>query len=145
MSGVANENSRNLPSTRTGSSTHSADADILDFRVIEDAVLGSFAPHARFLDAAEWRNLRGDDTGIESDYSVFNCFGHPPAARKIASVYIGCQAKLGVVGHGDGLRLAVEFEQRRHRAECFLARHQHFGGDIGQDRWLKKKSPQRVA
>src|ERR1700749_483892 len=113
MSGVASENSRKRPSTAL--LTPSAHADIFDFRVVQNAVLGAFAPHAGFLDAAEGSNLGRNYAGIQSDDSVLDRFRNTPTAREIASVNVGGQSELGVVRHDDGLRFGVELEQRGDR------------------------------
>src|SRR5258708_26716792 len=115
MSGAASENSRKRPSTAL--LTHSADADIFDLGVIEDAVLGPLAANSRFLDAAERRRLSRDDAGVQSDASVLDGFRNPPASRQAARIEPGGQAALRVVGPPDRLRLAFKLEQRRHRSE----------------------------
>src|ERR1700753_2252513 len=107
MSGVGSEYSRKRPSKR---SAHAADADVLEFRVVEDAVLRAFAAAARLLDAAERRHLGGDDAGVEAHDAVLERLGNAPAARQIARVQVGGESELGVVGHADGLRLGLEAE-----------------------------------
>src|ERR1700738_5070309 len=108
MSGVASENSRKRPSTRR--LAHSADADVFDFGVIEDAVFGPLTSHAGFLDAAERCHLGGDDAGIQSDDTVLDGFRDSPTAREIACIDVSGQAELGVVGHADGLRFGLELK-----------------------------------
>src|SRR5271155_4114922 len=142
MSGVTTENSRKRPSTAL--LAHSADADILDFRVIEDAVLGAFAAGAGFLDSAEGRHLRGNDPGIQTDDSVFDRLRDAPAASEVARIYIGSQTELGVVRHGDSLRFGFELEERSHRPESLFARQQHFRSYVGEDCGLEEGAAEGV-
>jgi hypothetical protein len=100
---------------------------VLDLEVVLDAVLGAFAAEAGFLHAAEGRHLGRDDAGVDADHAVFQRLGHAPDAAHVAGVEVGGEAELGVVGHADRLGLVLEAEQRRHRAEGFLARHAHVG------------------
>src|ERR1700684_2975743 len=101
MSGVASENSRNRPST--GLLTHSADAYVLQFGVVEDPVLRAFAADSRFLHAAERRYFGANDAGVEPNDSIFDGLGHPPTPRQIARIQICRQAEFRVVGHGNCL------------------------------------------
>ena len=54
---------------------NSAEAEILDFEVFVDSVLRAFAAESGFLHSAERRNFRGNQSGVDADHSVFECFG----------------------------------------------------------------------
>jgi len=61
-----------------GASGNSADADVLDLGVVEEPVLRALAARARFLDAAEGRDFRRDEAGVEPDDAVLERFRHAP-------------------------------------------------------------------
>ena len=63
-----------------GSTLDAADAEVLELGVVEDAVLRAFAAEARFLDAAERRDLGRDDAGVEADDAVLERLGDAPAS-----------------------------------------------------------------
>src|SRR5450631_4234541 len=108
MSGAASENSRKRPNTAL--LTHSADADVFDFGVIQNSVLGPLAADPGFLDAAERSHFSRDDAGVQSDDSVLNGFRHTPASGKVARIEISRQAELRIIGHRNRLRLAFKLE-----------------------------------
>ena len=62
------------------------------------------------------------------------------ARREVAGEDAGREAVGGGVGAGDRLVLAVEGEDRHHRAEDFLARDRHLVGHAGEDRRLHEES-----
>ena len=64
--------------------------------------------------------------------------GDPPDAADVAGAEVGRETELGVVGHGDGLLLGAEADQRRHRPEDLLAEDPHVGRDPGEDGGLEE-------
>src|SRR5206468_9827973 len=58
-----------------------AEAQVLDLEKLLEPVLRSFAPEARFLHAAERRDLGRDDAGVDADDAVLERFGDAPDAR----------------------------------------------------------------
>ena len=87
--------------------------------------LRPFAADAAFLDAAEGRDFGGDEAGVEADDAVLERLGDAPRAREVARVHVRGQPELGVVRELHGFLVGVDAEQRRHRAEGFLARQDH--------------------
>src|SRR3954471_1923025 len=77
--------------TVSGESSH---AQVLELRVVEDAVLGTFAADAGFLDSAERSDLVGDQAGVESHDAVFQSFSDAPGTGQVARVEVGSQAEL---------------------------------------------------
>ena len=75
-----------------------AHAEIFDLEEILDAVVRAFAAEAGLLDAAEGRDLGGDDAVVDADDAVFERLGDAPDAADVAAVEIGGEAELGVVG-----------------------------------------------
>ena len=65
-----------------------------------------------------------------------------PRSRRVE---VRGEAELGVVGHADGVRLGLEAEQRRHRAEGFLARHGHLRRDVREHGGLEERAAERMA
>jgi sulfate permease, SulP family len=68
---------------------HARHHHIFDLDIFFHAVMRALAPQAAFLDAAERRNLGGDQSGIDADHAGFQCFGHPPDPAEIARIEIG--------------------------------------------------------
>src|SRR5580658_6469777 len=86
-------------------------AQIFELGVVEDAVLGTLAPHARFFHTAERRDLRRDEARVDSHDAVFERLSDTPGAREVARVEVCREAELGVVGHADGFLLGAEAKQ----------------------------------
>ncbi len=63
----------------------------------------------------------------------------------VAAVEIGGEAEFGVVGDADRVVVAREAEQRRHRAEGFLARAFHLGRRAGEHGRLEERAAQLMA
>ena len=61
-----------------------------------------------------------DDSGINSDNSVFKSLGHPEGAREVFSEGVGGETGGCVVGGGYSFLLGVEHEDGRERTECLL-------------------------
>src|SRR3546814_3819379 len=76
--------------------------------------------------------LGGDEAGVYADHAGLQRLADAPDAAHVAGVEVGGEAELGVVGERDGLLLGLEAEQRRDRAEGFLAGHLHLRGHVGQ-------------
>src|SRR6266567_8527436 len=74
-----------------------AHAQVLHLEVLLDAVLGALAADAAFLDAAEGRDLRGDDALVDADDAVFERLGSAPDAADVAAVEVGGEAVGGDV------------------------------------------------
>ena len=107
--------------------------------------LRTFATDATFLDAAEWRDFGGDESGVEADDAVLQRFGDAPRAREVARVDIRREAEFGVVGEPHGFFVGVHAEQRRDRTEGFLARQNHVAADVRQHRGLVERAAERMA
>ena len=73
-------------------------AEVFDFQVVLDAVLGTFTAQARRLDAAERRDFVGDQTGVDADHAVFQGLGHTEHTAQVTGIEVRGQAELGVVG-----------------------------------------------
>src|ERR1700684_2172042 len=113
--------------------SNSTYADIFEFRVVENAVLGAFAPDAGLLDSPEGGNLGGDQTDIQADDTVLERFGDSPGAGEVASIEVRGQPEFGVIGHANGFGFRFKAQQWCDRTERLLPRHQHFGGHIRYD------------
>ena len=81
----------------------------------------SLAPEAGLLDPAKRRDFGGDQPGVEADHAVLQGLWHPPRTVDIAGIDIGGEARIGVIGHGDGLVLGGEADQPRDRPKSLLA------------------------
>src|SRR5262245_53801303 len=75
----------------------SADADVLEFGELQDAVLRAFTAGATLFHATERRDLGRDQPGIESDDAVLERLGDPPGARQVSRVKVCRESELGVV------------------------------------------------
>src|SRR5450830_400430 len=115
-----------------------AQAEIFDFQVVFDAVLGTFTAQARGLDAAERRDFVGDQPGVDTDHAVFQGLGHTEYTAQVTGVEVGGQAELGVVGHRDHFGFVLEAEQRRQWTEGFFLGHGGVLGDVDQDGRLEE-------
>src|SRR5581483_10068187 len=92
-----------------------AHAQILYREVLVDAVLRALAADPALFDAAERRDLRGDDAFVDADHTVLERF-----------------------------RFGLEAEHRRHRTERLFAKDQHVGRRVGEHRRGIETSPQLV-
>src|SRR6187401_431815 len=108
-----------------GALSDTAHANIFDLREFEDAVLRAFPTDSTLLDAAERRDLGGDESGVESDDAVFERLGDAPGAREIACVHVRGEPELGVIGEPHGFLVGVDAEQRRDGTKSFFARQGH--------------------
>src|SRR5581483_6173885 len=110
-----------------------AQAEILDLQVIVDAVLGALSPETGRLHAAEWRDLRRDESGIHADYPGFDPLRDAPDAAEVARVEIGGEPERRRVGLGDRVVLVAETENRRDGPERLFPRDQHVARGVGED------------
>src|SRR5690348_3687265 len=123
----------------------SAEADVLDLEELLDAVPGSLASEAGLLHAAERRHLVRDDADVHAHDAGLERLGSAEDAAHVAGVEVRAQAELGVVREPDHLRVVLEAEERRDRAEGLLARDLHAGLHPGEERGLEEAPAQRVA
>src|SRR5580704_6951634 len=122
------------PSERPATSeSDAAETEIFDFEIFVHTVLRAFAPDTGFFYAAEGRDLRGNDSGIDTDDAVFEGFSDAPHAGNVTTVEISGQAKFGVVREGDGVGFRLEPEERRDGTEGFFARDKHLRRDAGKN------------
>src|SRR6476620_10825943 len=56
---------------------------VFDLDIFFHAVTRAFAAKAAFLDAAEGRDFRGDETGVDADHAGLQRFGDAPDAAEI--------------------------------------------------------------
>src|SRR5690606_14229545 len=126
-------------------SSDPADAHVLELGVVEDAVLRAFPAEARLLHAAERRDFRGNDSGVEPDDAVLERFGTAPRAPEITRVEICRKPELGVVRHAHRFLLRAEAEERRHGPEGLLARDEHVRSYIRDDRRFEERASERMA
>ena len=101
------------------------------------------AAEAGGLDAAEGRLDRGEVVGVDPGGAGVEPGDHPVGAGEVAGEDAGGEAVGGGVGAGDRLVLAVEGEDRHHRAEDLLPRDRHGVGDAGEDGRLRRRSRPR--
>src|SRR3546814_11283269 len=92
-----------------------ADADVLEFGVVGQAVLRALAADSRLLHSAEWRDLGRDQPGVDADDAAFERLGHAPRASQVTGVELAFQPDLGVVAQPHHPVLPREPEPRRHR------------------------------
>src|SRR3990172_8742001 len=111
-----------------------ADAEVLHFEELFDPVLGALAADTGLLDAAERRDLVGNNSDVDADHAVLERLGNAPDAPDVAAVEIGRETVFGIVGKPDQLLLGLEAEQRRHRTERLLMGPFHFGLAAGGPR-----------
>src|SRR5688500_18868730 len=110
-----------------------SDQDVLHLEILLEAVLRAFAPQARLLHAAERRDLGRDDADVGADDARLHRLGDAEGAAHVAGVEVAGQAELARVGKPDHLRLGLEADEGRHRAEGLLVRHEHLRRDVGED------------
>src|ERR1700675_2205935 len=95
----------------------SAETEIFDFDVFVHAVLGAFAAEAGFFYAAEGRNFRGNDSGVDADDAVFERLSDAPDPSNVAAVEISSETKLRIVRKCDSVGFFLESEERRDGTE----------------------------
>src|SRR5262249_29677269 len=100
-------------------------AQVFDFHELIDPVLRALAAETRFLYAAKWRHLRGEEPGFDADHAGFDPSAHTPHTSDVAAVEVRRETELGVVGERDRLFLRLEAEERRHGPEGLFARDRH--------------------
>src|SRR6266852_455848 len=122
-----------------------AEAHIFDFEELVHSILGTFAAEARFLHAAEGRDLRGNDSGVDADNSVLEGFGDTPNAGHVSPVEVSSQPEFRVIREGHRLRFRLEAEERRDWAEGFFTRNGHLRRDAGENGRLKKAAAECMA
>src|SRR5882762_4660302 len=132
-------------SPNVGLSAYTAEAHIFDFEKLVHSILGTFAAEAGFFHAAEGRDLRRDDSGVDADNSVLERFRDAPNAGDISPVEISSQPEFRVIREGNGLRIRLEAKERRDGAEGFFARHGHLRCDAGENGRLKKAAAECMA
>src|SRR5216684_168989 len=128
-----------------GLTVYAAEAHIFDFEELVHSILGTFAAKAGFLHAAKGRDLRGNDSGVDADNSVLECFRDAPNAGDVSSVEVSSQPEFGVIREGHRLRIRLEPKERRDRAEGFFARDGHLRRDAGENGRLKKAAAECMA
>jgi hypothetical protein len=69
---------------------------------------------------------------------------HPAKLLGVARLDVVGQPVLGVVGHGDGMLLVLEGQDRQDRAEDLLAVDRHLGRHVGEDRGADVEPPVQV-
>ena len=122
-----------------------AQAEVFDFQVILDPVLGAFTAQARGLDAAERRHFVGDQPGVDADHAVFQGFGHTEYTAHVLRVEVRRQTELGVVGHRDHFGFVFEAEQRRQRTKGFFLGHGRVFRHVDEDSRFEEVAFQAVA
>src|SRR5678816_916772 len=78
-----------------------SEAEILDFEVLLDPVLRTLAAQSGFLDAAERRDLGGDEAGVDADDPGLEAFRGTPHAADVAPIEVRGEPELGIVRHRD--------------------------------------------
>src|SRR3954469_3385732 len=143
--GIARSLRIGATAARRRSAVEPADAGVLHRQVVLDAVFRALAADARFLDAAERRDLGRDQALVDADEPVFERLRDPEGAAEVAGVEIRGEPVFRVVRHPHRLGLVLEAEQRRERPEGLLARDRHLGRRAGDDRRLEEGVAERMA
>jgi len=99
----------------------------------------AFAADPAFLHAAERGDLGRDDALVDADDAVFEPLGDELDAADVTAVEIGGETELGVVGHLDGLLVALEAVEWGHRTEGLLLGDDRVGRHIGQHRLARRR------
>src|SRR3954453_8906194 len=120
------------------SSVDTAYGEILQLEPLLDAVLRAFAADAGLLHPAEGRDLRRDETGVDSDDAVLERLRHAPDASDVAAVEVRSETVRCGIGDLDRVVLAGEACDRGDRPERLLAAHRHAGSDAREDRRLEE-------
>jgi len=121
-----------------------AHAQIFQVEVFVEALPGTFAAKSGLFDTAEGGDFGGEDAFVDGDHAGFEGGGDSPDAADVAGVEVGGEAKLGVVGEGDGLGFVVETIEGGDGAEGLFAGDFHGGGDFGEDGGLEEIVAERV-
>src|SRR5512139_990289 len=121
------------------------EVEVAGLEVLVDARAPAFAPQPRLLDAAERRLGRGDEAAVDADHAVLELLAEPPGAAKVARVGVGGQPEFAGVGLADDVGFVVKADQRRDRAEGFVAADLHVGLCLGQHRRLEELPAERMA
>src|SRR4051794_38113262 len=116
---------------RSRLASDSADAQVLELEPLLDAVLRALAPDPGLLDAAERRDLGGDDARVDADDPVLEALRHAPDATDVAAVEVRREPVRRVVCLSHRLLLGVEAGDPGNGAEGLLTRHRRVGGDAG--------------
>src|SRR5256885_16844590 len=87
-------------------------AQVLGFQVFLDAVARALAAQAGLLDAAEGRDLVGDQAGVDAHHAVLQRTRYAPDAAVVVGGQIGGPAAEGVGGAADPFSLLVVTAQR---------------------------------
>src|SRR6266436_392902 len=122
-----------------------AEAHIFDFEELVHSILGTFAAEAGFLHAAEGRDLRRNDSGVDADNSVLEGFRDTPNAGHVSPIEVSSQPEFRIIRESDSLRFRLEPEERRDRAEGFFARNGHLRRDASENGRLKKAAAECMA
>jgi hypothetical protein len=61
-------------------------ADVFEFGVVQDSVMGTFSAKARFLYTSKRSDLGGDESGVVAHDAVFERFRDSPDAVTVASI-----------------------------------------------------------
>src|SRR3954454_1620409 len=118
---------------------------VFDLDIFFHAVMRAFSAEAGLLDAAERRNLGGDQSCIDADHARLQRLGYPPDSAEISRIEVRGESERRIVAHRNHVGLVLEAEHRCKRAERFLLRHQRIGRDVRQDRGLEEATAKRMA
>src|SRR5258708_8894551 len=86
---------------------------VFDLDIFFHAEMRAFAPQAAFLDAAERRDLGGDQPGVDADHAGLQRFGHPPDPAEIARNEIRGVADRRIAVHSDYVALVLSPDTTR--------------------------------
>src|SRR5260221_12193156 len=90
-----------LKLTTSSARLDAGDAEVLDLEPLLDAVLRAFAADAGFLDAAERRDLGGDEARVDAVDAVLERLGEAPDAARVARVVVRGEPVRRVVRRTD--------------------------------------------
>ena len=96
------------------------------------------------LDAAERRDLGGDEPGVDADHAVLERLGNPPDAADVTRIEVRRQPELGPVGELDHFGVAREPEQWRDRAEGLFGEYLHLRRDVDEDGRFVERPAQMI-
>src|SRR5262249_493381 len=105
----------------------------------------AFATQAAFLDAAEGRDLRRDQAGVDADHARFQRLCNAPDAAEAARIEVGSETERRVVAHRDHLGFVLETEYGRQRTEGFFMRNKCIRLDVGEHRRFEEAAAERMA
>ncbi len=75
-----------------------AETQVLDFDVVIDAMVRTFATEAGLLDTAKGHMFGREDAYIHANHAIFQCLTHSENAPYISGVKVAGQPKICVVG-----------------------------------------------